>query len=128
MGRKINKPSIFQGKIEFAPARSNFQIAAQHPYENTMFRALFGIILALVIAYIYFVGSSVLNIIARKDALAQSSRLATIIGVFEKEYFAVSNGITPDAGADLGLSPVSSTAYVYRPGTVGRAEKLNNEI
>lgn len=128
MRRKIHSPSIFQARIAFAPARSGFRLNAEHPLENKAFRALLATLLILVFAYIYFVGASVLNVIARKEALARATQLTTAIGGFEKEYFAVSQGITPDAGADLGLAPVSNTAYVYRPGAVGQAKESHNEI
>lgn len=127
MGRKIHTPSIFQSKLEFASARG-FQLAAEHPMENVALRALLAIFVLLILAYIYIVGASVLNIIARKEALAQSDRLSTEISSFEKDYFAVSHTVTPDAGVVLGLSPVSKISYVYRPGTVGQAQTQNNEI
>lgn len=127
MGRRINNPSIFQARLVFAPARSSFR-NSEHPVENSAFRALAGVLLILASAYIYFVGATVLNVIARKEALARSAQLTTIIGAFEKEYFAVAETITPDAGTGLGLAPVSNEAYVYRLGAVGQAETLHNEI
>lgn len=129
MGRKkIHIPSIFQGKLEFPAPRGGFSATAEHPLEDTFFKGLLVIFISLVLAYIYFVGASVLNIIARKEALAQTTQLSTVIGGFEKDYFSISHGITPDLGPALGLAPVLNTAYVYRPGAVGQAETSHNEI
>lgn len=82
----------------------------------------------LVFSYIYLVGSTALNIIARKEALAKATQAGATIGNFEREYFAISQTVKPDAGEPLGLFPVSDIAYVYRPGAVGQAETPHNEI
>jgi hypothetical protein len=129
MGRtKINKPSIFQAQLQFPAFRGTYAMNAEHPLESLAFKAILLLLLALIFAYIYLVGSSTLNIIARKEALAQSVRIGASIGNYEREYFAVSQKVIPEAGIPLGLAPVNKTAYVYRPGTVGRAEASHNEI
>ena len=127
--KRVHIPSIFQGKLEFPSVeRRSFSLSIEHPAESVVFRALLGILFALTFAYIYFVGSSVLNIIARKEALSQAAQIGVAISGSEKEYFAMSQKITPDAGVSLGLAPVLNTAYVYRPGAVGEAQTLHNEI
>ena len=131
MGRKkIHKPSIFQTQLQFPASGGTFALHTEHPLEHAAFRALIAVLFILISAYLYFVTASVLNVIARKEALAQEARLGTAIGAFEKDYFAISQTVTPEAGTPLGLFPISNaaTAYVYRPGTVGQAETPHNEI
>ncbi len=129
MGRtKIHTPSIFQAQLQFPASAGSFALRAEHPMETTAFKTFSVILCALVCAYIYFVGSSAFNIIARKDALAQATRVRATIGSFERDYFAASQKLTPEAGLSLGLAPVSTTVYVYRPGTVGQAAVSHNEI
>jgi len=128
MGRRIHKPSIFQGQLQFPASRGTFALYSEHPAERVVFRALVAVLFILVCAYLYFVTASVLNVIARKEAMTQGTQLGTAIGAFEKDYFAISQTVKPDAGVALGLSPVSNTAYVYRPGAVGQAETPHNEI
>lgn len=129
MGRtKIHKPSIFQAQLQFPALRGTYALNAEHPLENTAFKTFFVVLFALIFTYIYLVGSSALNIIARKEALAQSTQVGATIGGFERDYFSASQKIVPEAGLSLGLSPVTKTAYVYRPGTVGQAEVSHNEI
>jgi len=101
---------------------------AEHPLESVAFKVLFIVLFGLIFAYIYLVGSSALNIIARKEALVQVSRAGALIGNYERGYFAVLQKVTPEAGLLLGLAPVAKTAYVYRPGTVGQAKVPHNEI
>lgn len=128
--RKIHKPSIFQTQLQFPAGGGTFALNSEHPLEHTAFRVLIAVLFILISAYLYFVTASVLNVIARKEALMQSTHLGTTIGAYEKEYFAISQTVKPEAGLVLGLSPISSTAtdYVRRPGTVGQAETQNNEI
>ncbi|MDO8552720.1 MAG: hypothetical protein Q7S01_04325 [bacterium] len=129
MGRtKTHKPSIFQGQLQFPSFRADIALNAEHPFENVAFKTFLAVILLLTFAYIYLVGSSALNIIARKEALAKADQAGAAIGRFEREYFAASQKVIPEAGLSLGLVPVAKTAYVYRPGTVGQAKVTHNEI
>ncbi len=119
--QKISKyaPSIFQGRLNFATASGRgFSFTTEHSYERTFLRVVLGVLAALAALYIYFVCASVLNVIARKDAMAQTARLASSISELERNYFAASQGVRPEEGAKLGLSPVSNTEYVYRPGNL----------
>ena len=135
---KISKyrPSVFQGRIDFATvSRHGITLTAEHPAERTILRVLLAALLALACTYLYFVGASVLNVIARKEALAQTTSLATAVAAMERDYFAASQAVTPQAGGPLGLAPVANTSYVYRPGVVGDARSgqhapisRNNEI
>jgi len=128
--QKISKyaPSIFQGKLEFVGRRRGVSLTAEHPVEGFLFRVLIGSVLALTCAYVYFVGSTILNVIAREEALAQSVDLATAVSKLEREYFSLSQGIRPEDGVRLGLSPVSKTMYVHRPGNAAAAAIAPNEI
>ncbi|MDP3965646.1 MAG: hypothetical protein Q8Q13_02500 [bacterium] len=129
MGRtKIHKPSIFQGQLQFSASRGSFALNAEHPLEAIAFRAFFILLLGLIFVYIYLVGFSALNIIARKEALAQAAQAGALIVNSERAYFAASQKVVPEAGLPLGLAPVAKTAYVYRPGTVGQASVSHNEI
>ena len=128
MGRlRKHIPSPFQGKLMFPAARS-FALGVEHPLESVVLRSLIVIIFALFISYLYFVGSSVLNIIARKEALTQATQISTVIGTYESQYYAISKDITQSKGIALGLTPVSNAAYVYRFGAVGLAQMPRNEI
>jgi len=128
MGRKIHNPSIFQTRMAFAPAGSAFRLTQEHPLENKAIHALAFMLLLAIFSYFYFVGASILNVVARKEALAKSAQLTTDIAKYEKDYFAISQSLTPEYGTQLGLSPVSKTAYVYRPTSLGQAQMQHNEI
>ena len=93
-----------------------------------MARVLVLTLFTLVCGYLYFVGASVLNIIARKEAILQVTERATAVGNLERNYFALSEGVTLESGSRVGLAPVSETHYVYRPGAMGIAGAPRNEI
>ncbi len=126
--QKISKyrPSVFQGRIDFAVSGHGITLTAEHPGERTVLRMLLGALLALALAYLYFVSASVLNVIARKEALVQTASLATAVAAMEREYFAASGAVSPAEGVQLGLAPVVNTAYVYRPGALGDASQVQH--
>jgi hypothetical protein len=120
------KPSILQGTFEFSAGSSHVSLSLEHPRERFIMSVL-GITLAvLVCAYLYFITASVLNVIARKEALAQTTDLQGQIGMLEQHYLELSNAANPEEGAALGLVPVKNTEYIYRPGTIGAADIARN--
>ncbi|MBI2612761.1 hypothetical protein HYW59_03030 [Candidatus Kaiserbacteria bacterium] len=128
--QKISKyaPSIFQGKLDFHGRRPGFSLTAEHPAERLFLRLLISAVVVLACAYAYFVGATILNVIARKEALADSVNLATAVSKLEREYFAISQRVGPEDGTRLGLSPVSKTIYVHRPGNAALSDVARNEI
>jgi len=128
------KPSIFQGSLSLSPGRrsftgrTGFSLTVEHPAERVVFRALAITLMVLTGSYVYFVSSSVLNVIARKEALAETASLGSKVSLLERDYYAAAAAITPSAGHRLGLAPVSNTRYVHRPGAIGAAEVQSNDI
>ncbi len=91
-------------------------LSLEYTYERVAFRVLFAILGIILCGYLYFVGASVLNIIARKEASRAAVQMQSSIAGLEKEFFALSEGVTVETGSALGLAPVDGTDYVYRPG------------
>lgn len=115
------RPSIFQGRLDLFDTAPSFSLTREHPAERAVFRVLIASILVIACVYTYFVGASVLNVIARKEALLQTARLTGAVSALEREYFLIAKSVTPEAGERLGLTPVAKTAYVRRLGVVGDA-------
>lgn len=133
MGQRLHKmskhtPSVFQGRLDFSSVHRHFSLTVEHPAERTTFRVLAATLLFLGLCYLYFVGASVLNVIARKEALTQTANLASAVSHLERDYFAASQKVTPEAARRLGLSPIEKTVYVYRPGNAAAATISTNEI
>jgi len=103
-------------------------LSIEHPIEGLVLRALFAAVGLLALSYIYLVGASILNVIEHKEATAQAHALEGVIAALERDYFALSESISPESGTVLGLKPTSDVAYIYRPGSVGQAEAVNRGI
>ena len=104
MGAQLHKmskyrPSIFQGRLDLFGTTRSVSLTHEHPAERTLLRAMLASLLLIACAYVYFVGASVLNVIARKEALLQTARLTGAVSALEREYFLVAKGVTPEAGA-----------------------------
>ncbi len=132
MGARIHKiskyaPSIFQGKFDFRGPRG-ISLSHEHPFERRMVQVLSIVLIMSIAGYLYFISASVLNVIARKEALVQMTKMQSAIGGLEQEYFALSQGVSPEVGTTLGLSPIQKTHYVYRPGNIGAATIARNAI
>lgn len=115
--KKISKykPSILQGTLHFSAARSSISFAAQHSIEHALFKSMIFVLVALACSYSYFVGVSIMNVVAGKEALAESTQLESAIATMEQEYFALSQGVDESVIDSLGLTTVQHTAYVYEP-------------
>lgn len=96
-------------------------LSVEYSYERVAFRILFALLGIILCGYLYFVGASVLNIIARKEASRSTVALQSAIAGLEKQYFALTETVTPETGPSLGLGPVNDTDYVYRPGATASA-------
>jgi len=131
MGRTVKiskyKPSSFQGRLTFSPVAS-MSFKAEHSIERTALKATCLLLALLACGYLYFVTSSVLHVMARREALAQIDAMQGSIGALEQQYFALSQDITRQSGASLGLSPVAKTDYVYRESTMGAVTMASHEI
>lgn len=96
-------------------------LAIEYQWEHTLLRALLIMLALLTCGYLYFVAASVLNVIAHKEADVRSTRIETSIGMLERQYFSLSQELTPETGNALGLSAITDQWYVYRHGNVGQA-------
>jgi len=121
-------PSIFQGRFDFSSVQRGVSLSLEHPTERMMFRVLSTALIVVFCGYLYFVSASILNVIARKEALTRVSVIQGSIGGTEQHYFELTKGISPQSGPALGLAPITHQHYVYRPGNVGAATIAANEI
>ncbi|MDP3645803.1 MAG: hypothetical protein Q8R25_01835 [bacterium] len=109
--RHHNQLSLFQKARELPHRRVS--IAAFSGESHVL--QFFMLALALCVAgYLYFVGVSIMNVIAHREASVESDRLQSIVVNLEEEYFKLSKGVTPEMGAHLGLQKTSATSFVRR--------------
>lgn len=99
-----------------------------YPGEHYFFQGLVFALIGCVFAYGYFVSLSIMNVVTHKEAIVESDRLQSDVSVLEEEYFTLSKEVTPEMAERLGLTSVSDTSFVRRPGAVGSAAGVGNEI
>ncbi len=96
------------------------------PREELLIRGLSIALALLGLAYVTFVSMSIVNVIARKEAMDEMVERRSIVAQLEHDFFALSETVTAARGEALGLSAVASVQYVHRPGVVGHATKAND--
>lgn len=113
-------PSALQASFAFpTPAIS---LTVEHSYERHALRVILALLALCLFAYLYFVSASILNVIARREATTHMASLRNVISASEQRYFELSQAITPERGTTIGLSTISETSYVYRPGNTALAQ------
>lgn len=92
------------------------------PYEEHAVRVVLAVLVLAVVGYLALVSMSVVNVIAQKEAADRATAIRSDVGALEREYFALSQEITVAEGEVLGLTPITATNYVQRPGALGSAQ------
>ena len=124
MGKKVlNLQFSFRDRT----IRRNSVFVNALPREESAIRFLGVALVLLVFAYIFFVSLSIVNVIARKEANDETKALRSIVGQLERNYFTLSHGVQAADGKGLGLTGVSDTEFIHRPGAVAR-DSVRNEI
>lgn len=122
------KPSMLQSRLDFSAAGHDVSLSLEHPMERMIARTLFALIVLSIFAYLYLVSASVLNVMARREADAQTVKYQSSIAQMESQYFALQKGVDESDAASLGLAPIKGTQYVYRPGNAAAATMGSNVI
>src|SRR3989338_3943339 len=122
------RPSALQGTLRLEVARPRARLSQEQACEPHTRSILSIALIVLTAAYLYFVAASIMNVIARTEAMREMQTIQSAIAGMEQRYFALSQGVTPAEGVALGLSPVVHTSYVHRPGNAAVAAITSNEI
>lgn len=79
-----------------------------------IFKILAGILIALFLLYIYFVGSITFNILARKSLRITAKEVGNTVSEVELKYITLSNSINSQFGKDIGFIDAKNTIFVSR--------------
>ena len=113
-------------QLEVTRPRSG--LARALPLERYAVSALSITLVLLVAAYMYFVASSILNVMARSDAQRGMRAIEGSMGALEQQYLALSRSVDVASASAIGLAPVESTAYVYRQTNAAMIGMPRNQI
>ncbi len=114
-------PSSSQAKLNLFVTERRVSLAMEHGVEPRIRQALFAFLVAFFFLYLFFVSASILNIMARKEANANTTALQSAVARMQGEYFALSERLDSSTAGTIGLAPVAETHYVYRPGNAASA-------
>ena len=127
---KISKytPSLLQGSLQLEVVRPRTGLSRELPLERHMLSGLSIALMVLVAAYLYFVASSIFNVMARGDAEHRMRAIEGSMGSLEQQYLTLSQSINQESATSLSLAPVEDTAYVYRPIDAAMVDVQRNQI
>lgn len=91
----------------------------EHPYEVLVRRALFAALVVGFFVYASLVATSVLHVIARKQAVNDTAAASARIAALEQDYFALSASISLDRASEFDLTAVSNKHFVTRAPRLG---------
>lgn len=95
--------------------------------EKTMFWGLSAIIFFSAVCYIYFVTTTIHNVVARERIETKASELALSIGQKEFDLISLKNDITLDRAINLGFAEVQEKTFITAQ-SVGLVSRTQSEI
>ena len=113
------RPKKYTNTIPLKFGQRSSVLRTPLPSESLLLRVLSCTLFLLLAGYVTLVSMSIVNVIARKEALDHVTSLRTTVSELEHEYFTLSQGVTADRSAEFGLVKVSDTHYVKELSAVG---------
>ena len=83
-------------------------------YDRRLFWCTIFIALCGLLAYAYFVGTSVVAVVARKEAEIKIGRMTATVAALESQYATLDQGVDLEKAHTLGFFDVPTARYVSR--------------
>jgi len=86
-------------------------------FEKKAFLVLAGLIVSLLVLYVYFVNQTVWNIVSRQDLTKSINTISSDVATLESTYMTLSSSLTIDHAYALGFKDITAvdTTFVDRP-------------
>jgi hypothetical protein len=81
-------------------------------YREYIFFSLVAVVLFFAGAYIFFIRSAIVNVVARQDIVKEIQTDTTSVSSLENQYFNLKSSITMDTATSLGFSNVAVAAFI----------------
>lgn len=82
--------------------------------EKTIFWTLLGILFLCAGFYMYFINTTIHNIVTRQNLESESSKLTLAIGSEEFKYISMRNGVTLDLAYSLGFKDITAKRFISK--------------
>lgn len=83
-------------------------------FEKKAFWMLLSIAVLSAGAYVYFICASVANIVLRKEASIEMSKVSSSVGNLESAYLQKKTALNKEYAASLGFTDIKQTAFVSK--------------
>ncbi len=128
--QKISRyaPHKLQGALQLEVARPRAGLAREFAFERRAISIFSILLITLVLAYVYFVASSVFAVMARADADRNIRTAETNLASMEQKYLTSSSAISKQTADSEGLMNLGEISYVYRPGNTALANIADSKL
>ena len=106
-------------KTKYLKTHTQHTLSISFPWEHRATQIVCAGLFILGLIYLYLVLSSILNVMAQREATVRSQHIQNSISSLEGTYFALARSVTQEDGIALGMTPIDHPLYVTRPGIVG---------
>ncbi|MFM7089024.1 MAG: hypothetical protein ACKOW9_05875 [Candidatus Paceibacterota bacterium] len=93
-----------------------------------IFQGMIGLFALLVLFYLFLLGSSVMNVVERKNLESEAHMLANEIGTLELEYLQISNTIDRELSVQMGFEEIAQNFATRKAATMMSKKLAKNEI
>jgi hypothetical protein len=98
-------------------------------YRERIVISLVAIAIFFAGAYVFFVRSAIINVVARETVAKQIQTDSTAVSSLENQYFTLKSTITMDTATSLGFAPTTVSAFIsVSPSVPTVAISSNDEI
>jgi len=95
---------------------------------RTLFWAALSLVLMLVSLYVYFIGSSIVNVLVRKEINQEIAATNSRISDLESQYLAQQNAINLAYARSLGFEDIENKQFVSSEQVLGKGLSVRDEI
>jgi hypothetical protein len=89
-------------------------IVSDYYTRKKIFRALISMIVVLSLCYVYFIGSTIFSVLARKSLETNAKELASRVGQLEVKYIQLSGSIDSEYGETIGFIDAGNMIFASR--------------
>ncbi len=82
--------------------------------EHFIFMSLFGLCLALIGVYMYFLSASIMHVVVRMELEQKVGKLQSEISQLESDYIAVQHKVSADIASMQGYAPSANKVFIDR--------------
>jgi hypothetical protein len=113
--------------LKFNTYKTGVNIVNNNNLERRVLNIMLGMLGALALCYVIFLGNTVFNIVERQSLAIQSRTLSNDVGSLELQYLSMSNKIDLTLATSLGFKESATKQYTTRK-SLGSIKLAKNDL